>query len=107
MKKSILTLLLLIILSVFLRAQNISVKVFPNPFRDETTITLPELKSNENVLSQIYNVKGQLVKQWQGVRGSITWNGKDQNNKKVSDGIYFFKLSSGRYTTSRKIILLK
>lgn len=107
MKKSILTLLLLIVLSVFLRAQNIDVKAYPNPFHTETTISFSEMKLNETVQLQIYNVKGQLVKQWQDVKGPITWNGKDQNNKKVSDGIYFFKLSSGRYTTSRKIILLK
>jgi len=108
MKKSILTLLLLIVLSVFLQAQNKEIKVFPNPLVSQTTITLPDsLKLIETVQSQIYNAKGQLVKKWVNAKGSITWDAKDQFGRNVESGIYFYRMTNGRFTASKKIVLLK
>ena len=106
--RTILTLLLFIVLSFSLCAQNTEPKVSPNPFTSKTTITLPETKSDNNVQLQIYNAKGQLVKKWPSEKGpSITWDGKDDNGKLVKNGIYFFKMIAGKYTSSKKIILMK
>jgi len=39
---------------------------------------------------------------------SIIWNGTDQTGKTVSSGIYFYKMKAGgRYTSTRKMILMK
>ena len=38
---------------------------------------------------------------------STVWNGKDNNNKTVSSGIYFYKMRSGSYTATKKMILMK
>ena len=61
----------------------------------------------------IYNAKGQLVRTLSeekdaGYNKSIVWDGRDNNNKSVSSGMYFYKMkSNGRYTSTKKMILLK
>jgi len=39
------------------------------------------------------------------------WNGTDNSNKSVSSGVYFYKMVSdnniGRYTSTKKMILMK
>ena len=38
---------------------------------------------------------------------SVIWNGKDNNGKSVSSGIYFYKLKKGKYQKVKKMILMK
>jgi hypothetical protein len=91
---------------------------YPNPFklsesnrRAGTTISydLP-LKSNVNL--SIYNIKGQLVKslintyQTQG-NHNVIWNGRDNNNKKVASGTYFYKVKASSNEVTRKITMIK
>ena len=94
---------------------------YPNPFNPSTTISFSlttEIK--ENVELTIFNLKGQKVKDLSPslchaepveARGenkySVIWNGTDQNNQPVSSGVYFYKLSSGDFELSRKMLLLK
>ncbi len=93
---------------------------FPNPFNPSTTISfnLTTENTEKNTELVIYNIKGQKVKTLEcgeslstkadGVSYSIIWNGKDENNKPVSSGIYFYQLRvDGEYKISRKCILLK
>ncbi len=83
----------------------------PNPFVHNTTInySLPEEKFIE---IQIYNIKGQLVKELVNEikpAGSfqIDWNGKDTQNRLADSGIYFYKLSTADYVSTKKMILLR
>ncbi|MFB3844280.1 MAG: T9SS type A sorting domain-containing protein [Candidatus Cloacimonadaceae bacterium] len=84
---------------------------YPNPFNSETTIrfTLPK-KGNANL--SIYNTKGQLVKtlhngMTKAGETSLTWNGTDNQNQRVSNGIYFYKLNANGKVETRKMMLLK
>ena len=91
---------------------------YPNPFSISgergnagTTIafTIPE---NENVKVTIYNVKGQKVKSLLDKncskgRTSIIWNGTDDSNKKVSSGVYFYRLETKQKSINKKMILIK
>ncbi len=84
---------------------------YPNPFNPSTSIAF-DLSQPENVCIDIYNVKGQKVKTltnqfYQAGSHSVMWNGQDDNNQNVSSGIYFFNMRSGKYTSTRKMILLK
>ena len=38
---------------------------------------------------------------------SIIWNGKDDNNKTVSSGIYFYKIKLGDFQATRKMLMMK
>ncbi len=84
---------------------------YPNPFNPTTTISFSIAKSG-NVNLDIYNVKGQKVKtllnsvQTAGDHSAV-WNGKDDNNNNLSSGVYFYKLQTEGYTSTKKMLLLK
>ncbi|MCK4696587.1 MAG: chitobiase/beta-hexosaminidase C-terminal domain-containing protein, partial [Candidatus Cloacimonetes bacterium] len=84
---------------------------FPNPFNPETTIHY-QLPEDSDVELIIYNIKGQLVKTLiddlhNAGEYSVIWNGNDHTDKPVSSGIYLYKLKAGRYTSTKKMILLR
>jgi len=85
----------------------------PNPFNPSTTISFSVTNGNiENTELVIYNLKGQKVKQlvsYQLSAGqhSVAWNGTDDNGISVSSGIYLYKLKSGSFEQTKKMLLLK
>jgi len=88
---------------------------YPNPFNPQTTAFL-NLKNDSKVTLNVYNIKGEMVKTLVDenlISGEhhVIWNGTDNNNKKVSSGIYFFETGidsdEGDYTSVKKVILLK
>jgi len=84
---------------------------YPNPF-NPTTMIKYSLKDNSKVSLNIYNIKGQKVKQLDhevlpAGQHSIVWDGRDDNGKPVSSGIYFYKLKTNNYEKTRRMILIK
>ncbi|MCF7920863.1 MAG: carboxypeptidase regulatory-like domain-containing protein [Candidatus Cloacimonetes bacterium] len=79
---------------------------YPNPFNPTTYIDY-SLAEDGLVTVQIFNVKGQLVTTLvneykpAGIY-QLIWNAQDQ-----ASGVYFFKMKSGRYTSTKKMILMK
>jgi len=59
----------------------------------------------------IYNLKGQLVKSlYSGVALSKTldWNGKDESERELASGIYFYNLIvGGKVAETKKLILMR
>jgi len=83
----------------------------PNPFNPDTRISF-SLREAAQVKLQIFNLKGQLVKNM--LEGNLTagnhtivWNGKDDKEQPVSSGIYFLRLNDGKRTISKKMCLQK
>ncbi len=84
---------------------------YPNPFNPETSISF-NVKSDEQVSIEIYNLKGQKIKtlvndKVKAGNHKVIWKGDDDNGKPAASGVYFYRMKSGRYTSSRKMILLK
>ena len=83
----------------------------PNPFSVSTQINILCKNSNAPLLVQVFNLKGQLIKTlFQGKpegKNTLSWEGNDNNGKKVSSGIYFLKAQQGNKVQTRKILLLK
>jgi hypothetical protein len=91
---------------------------YPNPFNpsgsergNSTTISFT-IPSDGNVNIAVYNIKGQKIKslinqEYSKGNHRIIWNGKDDNNKIISSGVYFYRLKSGKYTSTKKILILK
>ncbi len=86
---------------------------YPNPFNPSTTISFETTNLHENAQIDIYNLKGQKVKSFplnqfaNSPVHKVIWNGTDDNNKPVSSGIYFYKLESGDFQQTKRMILLK
>jgi hypothetical protein len=86
---------------------------YPNPFDITMSTTFQyNLKVKDTVKLEVYNVKGQVI--WSNSNSNpkvgynkVEWNGKDYNGKQASSGIYFYRMTSGKYTASKKIILVK
>jgi endonuclease I len=87
----------------------------PNPFSTSTTISFNiHHKDEKSAEIKIYNIKGQLVRQFNPPAGGlefkineVVWDGKDQTGRQVPSGIYFYKLNIGEKSVVRKMILLK
>ncbi len=84
---------------------------YPNPFNPETTINF-NLPEAGNTTLEIYNVRGQKIttlinERLNADQHEVTWNGTDESGKNVTSGVYFYKINSGRYTATKKMILLK
>lgn len=84
---------------------------YPNPFNPNTTIRF-DIPQSERVRLSIYNVKGQLVKTLlddllSAGEHYLTWNGTDKQNRAVSSGVYFYKLTTADSSEMRKMLLLK
>jgi len=85
----------------------------PNPFNPSTTISyqVPE-GQNASVKLNVYDISGRLVATLvDEVReaGSYTvfWDGTDRNGRKVSSGVYFYRMVAGDYVQTRKMVMLK
>jgi len=79
-----------------LQKPEISLSNYPNPFNPETNIIF-SLPGDSNIELDIFNIKGQKIKtllrdQIEAGEHSITWNGEDASGKKVSSGVYLYKL---------------
>ena len=84
---------------------------YPNPFNPNTTIRF-DLPSPGKVTAKIYNIKGELVRsliQEQMNSGSfmVQWDGKDDNGQNLTSGVYFFKLSTAKFSATRKLLMIK
>jgi len=84
---------------------------YPNPFNPSTTITF-SVKESAPVTIGVYNVKGQLVKtlvneEKASGNHSVVWDGRDNNGRSVSSGVYFYKMNAGKYSSTRKMIMMK
>ncbi|NQV18324.1 MAG: T9SS type A sorting domain-containing protein [Armatimonadetes bacterium] len=93
---------------------------YPNPFNPSTTIYFETTNLHENSRIEIFNIKGQKIKQYSifpeqsqapygagNNQSSIVWNGTDENYQSVASGLYFYKMSSGKETQVKKMLLLK
>ncbi|MCK9158736.1 MAG: choice-of-anchor D domain-containing protein [Candidatus Cloacimonas sp.] len=84
---------------------------FPNPFNPNTNIRY-SLKEAGKVNIEIYNMKGQRIKAYHQEHNApgyyqVSWDGRDENGRVVSSGIYLYRLTTGKYTAAKKMILAK
>ncbi len=83
----------------------------PNPFNPTTAIAF-ELPSPGRAELAVYNAAGRRVATLaSGVldagRHTAIWNGRNEAGDAVASGVYFFRLTAGDETTTRKAVLLK
>jgi len=83
---------------------------YPNPFNPSTKINLALPVASEYTVA-IYNVAGQLIRAYDGYANagvvSIEWDGKDASGSQVASGVYFYKAQAGKYSATKKMLLMK
>ncbi|HPY96414.1 MAG TPA: carboxypeptidase regulatory-like domain-containing protein [Candidatus Cloacimonadota bacterium] len=84
---------------------------YPNPFNPNTTISF-NIAEDSNVRLDIYNAKGQLIKNIKDEfmrKGAynVQWNGIGEDGKPSPSGIYLVRLLSKNKALSHKMLMLK
>ena len=89
---------------------------YPNPFNPETWIPYHLAKDAEVTLT-IYDVRGVAVRtltlghQPAGIyerrRRAAYWDGRNRLGEPVASGVYFYTLTAGDYTATRKLLIVK
>jgi len=84
---------------------------YPNPFNPTTTIQYGIVKEGLVTLT-IYNILGQEVKTLVSTKQNVgvykvNWNGLDNHNRMVSNGIYIYRIGSNDFVKSKKMVFLK
>jgi hypothetical protein len=84
---------------------------YPNPFNPSTVIDFSVPTAGTYALT-VYDILGREVRVlWHGFRkagpGQCVWNGRDDDGRLVSSGIYFYRLSGSEFTATRKMTLVK
>ena len=89
---------------------------YPNPFNPETWIPY-QLAQGSDVQIHIYAVNGVLVQtldlgyQAAGIytdrSRAAYWNGRNEAGELVASGVYFYRLTAGDFTATRKMLIKK
>ena len=89
---------------------------YPNPFNPETWIPY-QLAEPAEVLLTIYAVNGMLIRTlalghqpigiYQDKKRAMYWNGENEIGESVASGVYFYTLTAGDFTATRKMLIIK
>lgn len=84
---------------------------FPNPFNPETVISY-SLAQSGPVRLEIFNILGETVATpVDGVQSAgiyrQTFRGLDAAGRQLPSGVYFYRLTAGAFTETKKMVLLK
>jgi hypothetical protein len=85
---------------------------YPNPFNPSTTISF-KVSQLSNISLVIYDVLGKEIyrlidnREFKAGEYRIVWNGLRKDGSKAASGIYFYRLTTGKQSLSRSMILLK
>ena len=89
---------------------------YPNPFNPETWIPY-RLAEDAFVTLTIYNGSGRVVRTldvghrtaafYESRSKAIYWDGRNEVGEGVASGVYFYHLSAGDYSATRKMLILK
>ncbi|MDD5529186.1 MAG: C25 family cysteine peptidase [bacterium] len=85
----------------------------PNPVREKTSIQYCIGEMTATVKLNIYDASGRLTKTLVDNNNvkpgnyTVRWEGSNNNGKKVASGIYFYKLETDNFKTTKKLVLIK
>ena len=89
---------------------------YPNPFNPETWIPY-RLAEDADVSLTIYDVNGAVVRDidighqtaavYETRAKAIYWDGRNQFGEQVASGLYFYHLSAGDFSGTRRMVILK
>ena len=84
----------------------------PNPFNPVTVIRY-DLPDARVVTLKVFDVSGRLVRVLrdgaleQAAAHMAAWDGRDETGRRVSSGVYFYRIHAGPDTETKGMVLLK
>ena len=98
------------------REENALLANYPNPFNPETWIPY-QLSEPAEVTVSIYSVNGSLIRTlalghqsagvYQSKSRAAYWDGRNAFGERVASGLYFYTLTAGDFTATRKMLIRK
>ena len=89
---------------------------YPNPFNPETWIPY-QLSETAEVTLHIYAVDGTLIRtlalgyqpagMYQSKNRAVYWDGRNKGGEPVASGVYFYTITAGNFTATRKMLIRK
>ena len=89
---------------------------YPNPFNPETWIPY-QLANPADVTLTIYDIQGRVVRdldlghqragRYHTRSRAAYWDGKNAQGESVASGVYFYTLTAGEFTATRKLLIRK
>jgi hypothetical protein len=84
---------------------------FPNPFNPETWIKY-QLPASAHVRLSIYNSLGQEVRRLvdytqPAAYHQVVWDGRNDAGNPLPSGIYFYRLETSKFTSIKKMVMMK
>ena len=102
--------------SLFIPQETALLANYPNPFNPETWIPY-QLAVPAEVALTIYDMNGGMVRRlevghqsagmYQSRGRALYWDGRNGRGESVASGIYFYTLSAGEFTATRKMLIRK
>ena len=104
------------LLATLLPKETVLLPNYPNPFNPETWIPY-RLAEDAFVILTIYDANGQIVRTldvghqsagfYESRSKAIHWTGRNEFGEQVASGLYFYHLSAGDFSATRKMLILK
>ena len=89
---------------------------YPNPFNPETWIPYQLAESGEVALT-IYGINGKMVRRlevgykaagmYRSRSRAVYWDGRNGLGEQLASGVYFYTLTVGKFTATRRMLILK
>ncbi|MFH1760367.1 MAG: T9SS type A sorting domain-containing protein [bacterium] len=86
----------------------------PNPFSKSTEIfyTIPQVTSINNTKISIFTLDGEMIKSMDNVSNEsgthkVVFDGRDNQGNLLESGVYFYRIESGGFAATKKLILRK
>jgi len=83
-----------------------NLKVYPNPFAKQLSINY--LSPTNGSILKIYDITGRLVNEFTSLpKKGFIWDGNDNENKRLPNGVYFIHLTTEDCVLSQKVLLIR
>ena len=104
------------LLALFIPGKTALFANYPNPFNPETWIPY-QLAEHADVTLHIYSIDGKLIRTlaigyqlaglYQYRSRAVYWDGRNALGEPVASGVYFYTLTTGAFTATRRMLILK
>lgn len=100
------------------RLEALNVYNYPNPFSEKTYFTFLLTQIPERIKIKIFTIAGRLIKEIEVEKSQLTvgfnrieWNGKDQDEDNLANGVYIYKLiaidAEKKFATTQKLVIAR